>query len=159
MFHLKKKGRKHASKAHNALRSFLRPKLEALGRKLRLSGRVRLLNRWGRRNPGLMGASYAFIAAILIALNVLSMFRPDVPANADSNLVAVRDVMADSSARSVFDGMSRINRNREAINNINAKYAERGAQVASEADSLANLPVKSREDSLRLALKLQKLLP
>ena len=62
-----------------------------------------------------------------------------------------------SVADDMFDGMMTINKNREAIQSSISDYANAGILLTMKLDSLLNLDIKSREDSLEIAGIIEKL--
>src|SRR3712207_9311493 len=81
--------RKHRLRTHQLIRSWLQPKLGAVGARYRLTARVRWTNLWAKRHPK---RTFACVTGSLLLLLVgtvaLERVRTDSPQTADMNAIA-----------------------------------------------------------------------
>ncbi len=156
MFGIKRKGREQSEKIHRFLRERLRHIFLSLSGRLRYSGRSRLFKRWGRKNPRKAMMYYACFVVVILGWNVMGMVsvsrHETVPKRVDPLKLKEMSVADD-----MFDGMMTINKNREAIQSSISDYANAGILLTMKLDSLLNLDIKSREDSLEIAGIIEKL--
>lgn len=147
MFGIKKKGRKQAERLHRLIGDNIAPFVVKVSNNLRLSGRKRLFRRWGRNNPKRVMSIYAAFAVAILAWNIIAIIGLRSVSHKDNDPLRLGTVTAVSNP---FDGMTAINRNRETINDAISELAQANMRLAHRFDSLCNLRVKSREDSLEI---------
>ena len=145
MFGLKKKGRYHSQKFHSFLKDSIKPGLALLFAKTRYPGRVRLLNRWGRKHPRRLVMYYSIFAFLILGWNIAGFF---VGGEKQEDPLKLRKM---ANTDNVFSGMAVINRNREAIQSSVSEYAEANLKLYQKLDSLISLKKLTREDSLEIA--------
>ena len=150
MFGIKRKGREQSEKIHRFLRERLRHIFLSLSGRLRYSGRSRLFKRWGRKNPRKAMMYYACFVVVILGWNVMGMVSV-------SRHETVSKRVDPLKLKDMFDGMMTINKNREAIQSSISDYANAGILLTMKLDSLLNLDIKSREDSLEIAGIIEKL--
>lgn len=146
MFGIKKKGRYHSQKFHSFLQDSIRPFLASLFARTRYPGRIRLMNRWGRKHPRKLVTYYCIFAFLLLGWNVAGFFiGNDKESNEDP--LKLKDM---ANTENIFSGMAVLNRNREAIQSSVSEYAETNIKLYTQLDSLLSLKIKTREDSLEI---------
>lgn len=153
MFGFKRKGREQSAKFHSTLKGFLMPMLNNLFIKTRYRGRARLINRWGRKHPKKVIWLYSASAVLLLGLNLPGLFIPQNN-NPGRDPLRLEDM---AKTGSVFDGMTDINRNREAIQSAVSDYAKVNVELCLRLDSLISLENKTATDSLEIMQLYRKL--
>lgn len=151
MFKLKKKGKESASRIHSAIRGWAAPWCERISQKIRLHGRVRLANIWGRKHPKLLMWYFCGIMVLNILLGTAySLFveHRDEPA---------LDPERFASSMKVFDGLQQVNRNREAVKESYRTLMATGNTVLNELDSLMAIKEKNHQDSIEILIRYQKI--
>lgn len=149
MFGIKRKGREQSARVYELLKERLVPVFQVLSGKLRYSGRRRLFIRWGRNNPRKAVSYYACFVVAILGWNVSYITGAsghETAADTDDPLkLREMTVMGD-----MFDGMMKINKNREAIHASISDYANAGISLTMKLDSLLNIDIKTGEDSLEI---------
>lgn len=147
MFGIKKRGRALSKKAHSMMAQKSLPFFQKVAVKLRLSARMKLLNRWGRNHPKKMVAYYIMFAFCILAINFIfplvhTSSRQNKSDPLELNKVAKNDFV---------NGMQHINLNRELIQDAVTELNNSRLDIANHLDSLCNLPVKTLEDSIQIS--------
>lgn len=154
MFSIKRKGRTQAARLHKWIEDLTKSLTSKLSSGLRLKGRVRLMNRWGKKHPRKLMLYYSFFALSLLSINLLGLIVDNSNmSDGAGDPLKLNELSTDTP----FGGMEKINYNREVIQQTLAEYAEANIQLAQRFDSLYNLPVKSRADSMEMMNTYRKL--
>ena len=146
MFGIKRKGREISEKTHGKLAGCIKPYIDRQAVKMRLAGRIRLLDRWGRKNPKRLFLYYLCFAIIIISLNVIMSWVCSIDHSADKDPLELSRL----SQTNLVDGMNVLNLNREQIKDAVHDYNQARIILAHRLDSLCNLPVKSSSDSTQI---------
>ena len=135
--------RKHRLQTHQLIRSWLQPKLGAVGARYRLTARVRWANLWAKRHPK---RTFACVTGSLLLLLVgtvaLERVRTDSPQTADMNAIA--------SMEPLFTGFHAIQANKNVHRQKLLELTSQGQAVREELDSMIAIPHKSHADSMRI---------
>lgn len=135
--------RKHRLQTHQLIRSWLQPKLGAVGARYRLTARVRWANLWAKRHPK---RTFACVTGSLLLLLVgtvaLERVRIDNPQTADMNAIA--------SMEPLFTGLSchSSQQERASAETVGTDFPRAGCR--EELDSMIAIPHKSHADSMRI---------
>ncbi len=143
---IKLKGRNQALKLHNWFHSLTRPIMDKVTVGLRFKGRVRLINRWGKKHPKRLMVYYSLFACGILMINLIGLFAGGGSDAKVSDPLNLEKLSADTP----FSAMATVNMNRETIHAALTEYAEANIRLAQRFDSLYNLPVKTRTDSIEL---------
>ena len=137
-------------KTHHLIRSWLQPKLGAVGTRYRLAGRIRLANIWARKHPkrtfAYVTGSLFFLLASTVAIDSMTLSDKREP-----------DVSSIAQLEPVFAGFRTIQANKDIHRSALTDMTVKGQLLHHELDSMIAIPVKSREDSLRIILKYRQL--
>lgn len=99
---------------------------------------------------------YACFVVVILGWNVMGMVSVSRHETVSKRVDPLK-LKEMSVADDMFDGMMTINKNREAIQSSISDYANAGILLTMKLDSLLNLDIKSREDSLEIAGIIEKL--
>lgn len=145
MFNIKKKGRETSQRFHRAIKELLSPHFTRLGDRLKIRQRIRLANIWARRYPKRLMINYSAFAVLLIGITLLSDFRLSKPQDPDA--LGLKSI---PSMRHRLQSMNNTEMQNERIRQEVNKLGNKGMKIYNELDSLMKLPVKTREDSVRI---------
>lgn len=146
----RKKIQENRLKTHLLVRAWLQPKLGVIGRRYRLAARIRLANRWAAKHPK---ATFAGVAGTLLLLLLVSTVAIDSGNGKQSE----PDVSSIAAMEPVFQGFRTIQANKDIHRSVLTDMTVKGQLLRHELDSMIAIPVKSREDSLRIILKYRQL--
>ena len=146
---LKKKLRESRLKAHDMMRAWLRPKIQAVGTRYRLAARIRLANSWAAKHPKrTAGCTVGVLAAVLV-LNVAvdgGKKEPDIP---KAGMIA--------DMQPVFSGFRTIQVNKDIHRRTLEELTAKGQEIRHELDSMIAIPVKSHGDSVNIMKRYRQL--
>lgn len=146
----RKKIQESRLKTQLLVRSWLQPKLGVIGTRYRLAARIRLANRWAAKHPK---TTFAGVAGTLLLLLVSSTVAIDSGNGKQSE----PDVSSIAAMEPVFQGFRTIQANKDIHRSVLTDMTVKGQLLRHELDSMIAIPVKSREDSLRIILKYRQL--
>ena len=142
----RKKIQESRLKTHLLVRSWLQPKLGVIGTRYRLAARIRLANRWAAKHPKTTFAGVAGTLLLLLVSTVAIDGKQSEP-----------DVSSIANMEPVFQGFRTIQANKDIHRSVLTDMTVKGQLLRHELDSMIAIPVKSREDSLRIILKYRQL--
>ena len=145
----RKKIQESRLKTHLLVRSWLQPKLGVIRARYRLAARIRLANRWAAKHPK---ATFAGVAGTLLLLLVST-----VAIDSGNGKQSEPDVSSIAGMEPVFHGFRTIQANKDIHRSVLTDMTVKGQLLRHELDSMIAIPVKSREDSLRIILKYRQL--
>ena len=129
-------------KTHHLIRSWLQPKLGAVGTKYRLAGRIRLANIWARKHPrrtfAYVTGSLVFLLVSTVAIDSMTLSDKREP-----------DVSSIAQLEPVFAGFRTIQANKSIHRSTLTELTQEGQQLREELDSLIAIPRKSHQDSIQ----------
>lgn len=146
---LKKTLRESRLKAHGMMRAWLRPKVQAVGKRYHLAARIRLANSWAAKHPKRTAACTVGVLAAVLVLNVLpdgGEMEPDIP---KSGMIA--------DMQPVFSGFRTIQVNKDIHRQTLEELTAKGQKIRRELDSMIALPVKSHGDSVNIVRRYRQL--
>ena len=124
----------------NQIKSWLQPKMEAIGTRYRLGARIRIANRWATQHPkrtfGYVVGSLLMVLVcdVMVAGMKVEMKEPDV------NMIA--------NVEPVFNGFRTIQANKDTHRRTVLEMTTKGQTLKHELDSLIVIPRKSHADSI-----------
>ena len=142
----RKKIQESRLKTQLLVRSWLQPKLGVIGTRYRLAARIRLANRWAAKHPK---TTFAGVAGTLLLLLVST-----VAIDSGNGKQSEPDVSSIAAMEPVFQGFQA---NKDSHRSVLTDMTVKGQLLRHELDSMIAIPVKSREDSLRIILKYRQL--
>ena len=137
----RKKIQESRLKTHLLVRSWLQPKLGVIGTRYRLAARIRLANRCAAKHPK----------------TLLLLLVSTVAIDSGNGKQSEPDVSSIAAMEPVFQGFRTIQANKDIHRSVLTDMTVKGQLLRHELDSMIAIPVKSREDSLRIILKYRQL--
>ena len=136
-------------RTHKLVRSWLQPKLGAIGIKYRLAGRIRLANIWAKKHPR---RTFAYVTGSLLFVFVANIAMDGRLSN--SNELNEPNELNELSAIAPVDPMLEGFRNIQANKNVHRStlmnLSAKGQLLHEELDSLIALPHKTHADSVHI---------
>ena len=137
-------------KAHHLIRSWLQPKLRAVGTRYRLAERIRLANIWARKHPkrtfAYVTGSLVFLLVSTVAIDSMTLSDKREP-----------DVSSIAQLEPVFAGFRTIQANKSIHRSTLTELTQEGQQLREELDSLIAIPRKSHQDSIHIVQSYNRL--
>ena len=127
-------------KTSNKIRSWLQPKVNAIGKRYRLGARIRIANSWATRHPK---RTFGYVVGTLLMVLVGDVMVTGIRAemkDPDVNLIA--------NVEPVFNGFRTIQSNKDAHRRTILEMTTKGQAIKHELDSLIAIPQKSHADSV-----------
>lgn len=146
---LKKTLRESRLKAHDMMRTWLRPKVQAVGKRYRLAARIRLANSWAAKHQKRTAACTVGVLAAVLVLNVGpdgGEKEPDIP---KAGMIA--------DMQPVFSGFRTIQVNKDIHRQTLDELTAKGQEIRRELDSMIAIPVKSHGDSVNIVRRYRQL--
>ena len=145
---LKKTLRESRLKAHDMMRAWLKPKIQAVGTKYRLAARIRLANSWAAKHPKRTAACTVGVLAAVLVLNIAldGKKEPDIP---KTGMIA--------DMQPVFSGFRTIQVNKDIHRRTLEELTAKGQEIRRELDSMIAIPVKSHADSMNIVERYRQL--
>ena len=146
---LRKSIRDSRLKTHDVIRSWLKPKMGAIGTRYRLAARIRMANRWATNHPK---RTFAYVVGALLSILVCDMMFAGMRAEMkDPNVNMIANV------EPIFNGFRTIQANKDAHRRTVLDLATKGQAVREELDSMIAIPAKSHEDSIGIIRRYNQL--
>ena len=146
---LRKTLRESRLKAHDMMRAWLRPKIQAVGMRCRLAARVRLASSWAAKHPKRTSACVVGVLAAVLALNLFPGGKEDKAGNTGMGMIA--------DMEPVFRGFRTIQANKDIHRQTLEELTARGQEIRHELDSMIALPRKSHVDSAGIVKRYRQL--
>lgn len=146
---IKKKIRKSHLQTHQALNSWLHPKMERVGIKWRLAARIRLANVWAVKHPK---RTFTYVMGSLLFLLVSTVVWDGRNTESQKPEVSIPW----PGYGTVFNG-SYYNANNGEAPEYPVGTGHRRASIREELDSLIAIPHKTHGDSLRIIKQYRQL--
>lgn len=124
----------------NQMKSWLQPKIGAIGTRFRIGARIRIANRWASRNPK---STFGYVVGTLLTVLVCDIAVAGMRAEMkepDMNLIA--------NVEPVFNGFRAIQANKDAHRRAVLEMTSKGQVLKHELDSIIAIPCKSHSDSI-----------
>lgn len=131
-----------SSHVKSTMAEYLSPLRSYISDKWKLKGKIRLLNIWAKRHPKRFMASFLVTMLCIFFLDVV--ITSAIKDNAKKGSLPMLIVSQN------FDGMRKIENNRENIKSVFSKIVEDGNILIAELDSLKRIENKTREDSIAI---------
>ncbi len=148
-------------RTHQLVRSWLQPKLGAIGIKYRLAGRIRLANIWARKHPK---RTFAYVTGSLLLVLVANIAVDSLFANsnelnepnelnelsAHSGKTNSNELSAIAPVDPMLEGFRTIQANKTVHRSTLMDLTAKGQLLHEELDSLIALPHKTHTDSVHI---------
>ena len=124
----------------NQIRSWLQPKVNAVGTRYKIGARIRLANRWATQHPKrTFGYVVVSLMMILVCDVMVARLRAEMK-EPDVNMIA--------NVEPVFNGFRTIQANKDKHRTAVLEMTSKGQLLKHELDSLISIPKKSHADSI-----------
>lgn len=146
-------------KTHQLVRSWLQPKMGAIGTKYRLAARIRLANAWAVKHPR---RTFAYVVGSLLFMLVSNIWISGLQAE-HSDGISIENELADSNISMItnmeplFTGFRTIQANKDIQRNTLMDLVAQGQELREELDSMIAVPNKSGTDSARIIQRYRQL--
>lgn len=141
--------RDNRRKAHGAIRSWLRPKMGAIGTRYRLAARIRKANSWATRHPR---RTFGYVVGSLLMILVCDIIVTG--ARMESQEPELQSI---AKVEPIFSSFRTIQANKEAQRRRLMEITGDGQAVKHELDSLIAIPRKSHDDSIGIIRRYRQL--
>lgn len=137
---------------HQLVRSWLQPKLGAIGIKYRLAGRIRLANIWARKHPR---RTFAYVTGSLLLVLVANiavdgLFAKSNELNEPNELNELNELSVIAPVDPMLEGFRAIQANKTVHRGTLMDLTAKGQLLHEELDSLIALPHKTHADSIHI---------
>lgn len=133
-------------RTHQLVRSWLQPKLGAIGIKYRLAGRIRLANIWARKHPR---RTFAYVTGSLLLVLVGNIAVDSLFANSNE-LNKPNELSVIAPVDPMLEGFRTIQANKTVHRGTLMDLTAKGQLLHEELDSLIALPHKTHTDSVHI---------
>lgn len=115
-----------------------------------MKARIVLANRWARHHPKRFFVYFLVCMASLVTVNetIYFLVKKNHQNNTATSVLAIRPV---------FDGIHRIDANREGLKMQLNLLIDEGNTLLNSLDSIYNLPVKTHNDSIEIHRLMKKI--
>ena len=134
---------------HQLVRSWLQPKLGAIGIKYRLAGRIRLANIWAKKHPR---RTFAYVTGSLLFVLVanIAMDSLFVKSNELNEPNELNELSVIAPVDPMLEGFRAIQANKTVHRGTLMDLTAKGQLLHEELDSLIALPHKTHADSVHI---------
>lgn len=133
----------------NQIKSWLRPKMGAIGTRYRLAARVRLANAWATKHPK---KTFGYVVGTLLAIIFCDIAIAGI--RAVSQMENVNQI---ANVEPIFNGFRAIQANKESQRQTILEMTNQGQILRRELDSLIAIPRKSHRDSVDIIRRYARL--
>ena len=136
-------------RTHKLVRSWLQPKLGAIGIKYRLAGRIRLANIWAKKHPR---RTFAYVTGSLLFVLVANIAMDGLLANSNelNEPNELNELSAIAPVDPMLEGLRTIQANKTVHRSTLMNLTAKGQLLHEELDSLIALPHKTHADSVHI---------
>lgn len=136
-------------RTHKLVRSWLQPKLGAIGIKYRLDGRIRLANIWAKKHPR---RTFAYVTGSLLFVLVANIAMDGLLANSNelNEPNELNELSAIAPVDPMLEGFRTIQANKTVHRSTLMNLTAKGQLLHEELDSLIALPHKTHADSVHI---------
>lgn len=133
----------------NQIKSWLRPKMGAIGTRYRLAARIRLANSWASKHPK---KTFGYVVGTLLAIIFCDIAIAGI--RAESQMENVNQI---ANVEPIFNGFRAIQANKESQRQTILEMTSQGQILRHELDSLIAIPRKSHRDSVDIIRRYARL--
>lgn len=133
----------------NQIKSWLQPKVGAIGTRYRLAARIRLANSWATKHPK---KTFGYVVGTLIAIIFCDIAIAGI--RAESKMDNVNQI---ANVEPIFNGFRAIQANKESQRQTILEMTNQGQILRHELDSLISIPRKSHRDSVDIIRRYTRL--
>lgn len=133
----------------NQIKTWLQPKLGAIGTRYRLAARIRLANSWASKHPK---KTFGYVVGTLLTVLFCDIAIAGIRAESQmDNLNQIANV------EPIFNGFRTIQANKESQRQTILELTNQGQTLRHELDSLIAVPRKSHRDSVEIIRRYARL--
>ena len=140
-------------KTHQQVRSWLQPKMGAIGTKYRLEARIRLANAWAIKHPK---RTFAYVTGTLAFVLMGNIWISGANVDSSNELNEANRTLI-SNMEPLFSGFHTIQANKDIQRTTLMDLVAQGQELREELDSMIAVPNKSRIDSARIIQRYRQL--
>lgn len=140
-------------KTHQQVRSWLQPKMGAIGTTYRLAARIRLANAWAIKHPK---RTFAYVTGTLAFVLMGNIWISGANVDSSNELNGVNRNLI-SNMEPLFSGFHTIQANKDIQRTTLMDLVAQGQELREELDSMIAVPNKSRIDSARIIQRYRQL--
>lgn len=133
----------------NQIRSWLRPKMGAIGTRYRVAARIRLANSWATRHPK---RTFGYVVGTLFTVLFCDIANTGIRAESQMG-----DVSRIANVEPIFNGFRTIQANKESQRRTILELTEQAQTLRHELDSLIAIPRKTHRDSVDIVRRYARL--
>ena len=143
-------------KTHQQVRSWLQPKMGAIGTKYRLAARIRLANAWASKHPK---RTFTFVTGSLAFVLMGNIWISGAKQDQSNELEELNEsnISMVSNMEPRITGFHTIQANKDIQRNTLMDLVAQGQELREELDSMIAVPHKSRMDSNRIIQRYRQL--
>lgn len=136
-------------RTHNVIRTWLKPKMGAIGTRYRLAARIRMANSWATKHPK---RTFLYVVGTLLTVLLSDMMVVGTRAE-----MKEQNVNMIANVEPIFNGFRTIQANKEAHRKTILDMTINGQTIRHELDSMIAIPTKSHEDSIGIIRRYNQL--
>lgn len=136
-------------RTHNVIRTWLKPKMGAIGTRYRLAARIRMANSWATKHPK---RTFLYVVGTLLTVLLSDMMVVGTRAE-----MKEQNVNMIANVEPIFNGFRTIQANKNTHRRTIMELAAKGQVVRHELDSIIAIPAKSHEDSIGIIRRYNQL--
>lgn len=133
----------------NQIKTWLKPKMGAIGTRYRFAARIRLANSWASKHPK---KTFGYVVCTL--LTVLFCDITITGLRAESRMENMNHI---ANVEPVFNGFRAIQANKDSQRRTVLELTQQGQAIHHELDSLIAIPRKSHRDSVEIMRRYTRL--
>lgn len=133
----------------NQIKTWLQPKMGAIGTWYRLAARIRLANSWASRHPK---KTFGYVVGTLLTVLFCDIAIAGI--QAESQMGNINQI---ANVEPIFNGFRTIQANKESQRQTILELTNQGQALRHELDSLIAIPRKSHRDSAEIIRRYARL--
>lgn len=145
------KAKANVDQYFSEMKEYLFPLVIEFRERLRLDGRVRLANRWGRKHPKRL---FAYFVSSVLCIGICDFVISSCIFACDKN----NEQQKVLTVQPMFQGMHEINARKMSIKNNYDMMVQKSKQLGMELDSLNAIENKTKEDSIDIKVKREQII-
>ena len=133
----------------NQIKTWLKPRMGAIGTRYRLAARIRLANSWASRHPK---KTFGYVVGTLLTVLFCDIAVTGI--RAESQMENMNHI---ANVEPIFNGFRAIQANKESQRQTILEMTGQGQTLRHELDSLIAIPRKSHNDSVEIIRRYTRL--
>ncbi|MBD5357590.1 MAG: hypothetical protein HDR88_11385 [Bacteroides sp.] len=133
----------------NQIKTWLKPRMGAIGTRYRLAARIRLANSWASKHPK---KTFGYVVGTLLTVLFCDIAVTGI--RAESQMENMNHI---ANVEPIFNGFRAIQANKESQRQTILEMTGQGQTLRHELDSLIAIPRKSHNDSVEIIRRYTRL--